>query len=335
MAGEGEGKEVRVIPSDEEGSLGSVLEGANRLELTGHPAMGEAGEGAGEGAGAGEEAGAGAEAAGADGKKPVEEPAKEFKYKTLEEAHNGVSEAERKMHEATTETAKEVAARKALEQENADLKQRLEAAAKPPEKPAVEAPKPVTPAERKAKIKTALQKIDELDPNDPEYVDKMAECWAETGVGGADVPMPNTDEINRLVGERVKEAMAAQKATDDAERAEKAKVETRDDADRLAKEAGLDMASDSLDYKRFWAMAPLVPDEIRTKPLKDQVEWAVGEVQKLRGPTAAELAAAGAANQNKNTPLGKGGQKVSLKPQPEPEASLGGMFEKQKEARTL
>lgn len=354
MAGEAEVKdpkdnqEVITGPENPDDSLSADFGERPGIKLTGHPAMGEVDEPV--------------LALGPEddkekvGPKPDEPKPEEFKprFKSQEEAEKAHAEAERKMHEATTRAAD-------LERERDELKK----APKPEpvaEKPAEEAPKPPTREEQKARLKSvaltanqkALEKIDQLDRTDSDYHKQVAEAWAEAntealleaGLGSG----VSQDAINKMVADQVKEtlkadkeATAAERAKEDAERKAASEKTVNEQAATLAREAGLDMDPDSVDSIVFWKVAEKLPDQdfmkgAQTPPLKDQVDWVIAEARKKLGKvaqTAAEREAAALKVQQDNAVLQKGGTPKPTKTKTEGPGSLGSDFMEVRRERTL
>jgi hypothetical protein len=223
---------------------------------------------------------------------PAAEPEKFTpKHKTWEETERARREAESTMTKANQKAAEEEKARIKAEEEAAAVRKELEdlkaAQAAPAAEPAqVEPAKPVTKAEQKSRIKTALATIRSIAEDDPDYDEKVAEAWAEAGVGTSAVPIPDQKEIAKETAKIVREELKAEQTAKDAktetERRQEAAVRVREDADAAATKAGLQMEPGSADHRLFWDLAKEVPAELRTKPLKDQVDWTVKEVQRLK-----------------------------------------------------
>jgi len=305
--------------SDNPDSLAGIIE-RSKIEFSGHPAEG------------GEEP---PEETRTDGEDPPEppEPEKKFKYASHEEAEKGAAETQRFATEKAEEakTARERA--EALERELAEVR------AAPPE-PA-EAPKPPTRVEAKGRVATALKTIRQLDEDDPEYDDKVADAWAEAGVGGPQVPVPDTAEITKIVTKQVKEELQAARDVVAAKEAESETIRIRTTATELATKSGLDMETGSADHRLFWDVAREIPatnPELEAKPLKEQTEWVVNEVRRLTGKvieTKAQRDERARQHQAQNTPLGRGStrpQTTSTKQEP---ATLGNILENQRAARRI
>jgi hypothetical protein len=201
---------------------------------------------------------------------PAKLPAKpptEPKYKSIEEATKAQTEAERKMHEATTRTAE-------LEKELAELK------AKPPAAPAP------TPEEIVAKVAEIMDEIDNLDPYADDYkqqrAQKMAEVATLRSTGGMD---------ESTVAETVKRILDEERQADQAKRQqEAAEKASRDAAVTMAKEAGLKM-DDPIVSRLFWDALSRAPYH-EGVTLKEQVDYMVSEAREVVGKMAAEKGAA-------------------------------------------
>lgn len=378
MAGEAEaGKDQltdsQVVPTGElkgpedEGSLADIMEKAQPITFTGHPALGEddaAGEGDEPGPDGGEKPPE--DTAGeVDGNKAEVTPSKpekpEKKYKSWEEAEAGATEHQSFATKKAEEAAREKEAREKAEQEAAELRQKLaeKEAAKPPEKPPVEV-KPVTPEESASKIETALEEIGRVAepeyPDDPynaeaiaeynkkyvAYRKKVAMAWAKAGLGaGTGIPMPSQEEITESVTKKVMEELDAKKAAEDAAVAEKNRKIEADrawkDAVELAGKSGLDMKEGSTDYRLFDSFSREMPPEVDEKPFDQQVEWVVGEVRRSTGKvieTAEEARARALKAQQDNTVLERGGNKTPVKTQTEP-YTLGSILNTQERSRRI
>ena len=314
--------------------------------LSGHPAD-TGGEGEGE-AGPGEgEAEAGKGEGEGEVKAGEEKPSKfEPKHKTWEETERARVEAERTMHEATTEAAD-------LKKERDELKEKLEpaeAATKPPEKP-VEEVKPITPEERKAKLKAAAKvankkavaAIKKLDDTDPEYDDQVADAWAEAnaealleaGIGASTL---SRDELDKIVDQKL---AARDKASTEAKVKEEAKTAAEKAWGKAldqAEEAGLAVRDeDSADSMIFAQLESKIPKELYGKP-KEATEWLIAETQKRLGrtaQTAQEREAAARRTQTNNSVLGLGGRRTPQKPVKATPGSLDDDFEAVQRERTL
>jgi hypothetical protein len=304
--------------------------------LAGHPALGDeevSGPGAtGEGDGDGGEK-EGGETAGEPGEtKPPETPT--LKYKSHEEAERAYEEAQRKMHEATTQASQETAAREALQRELEELKAKAD---KGDEKPPEKQP-PVSPGDRRAKLlsvataanKKALAKIGELDRNDPDYADQVAEAWAEANAEAA----LSEDEIGRIVKKQVE----AEREADRVAREQDTATRVWDKAVGLAEKAGLNMGDeDSADFILFDRFARKVPEDVKKGPLEKQVEWVVGQVRSRVGQavqTDKQREEAARRAQNNNAVLDAGTRQPRTSPKPQA-GNLDDDFEVVKQKRTL
>ena len=345
----------QIVPTEElkgpgdEGSLADIMEKAQPITFTGHPALGEDET-------AEEEDKSGPE----DGEKPPAETAEEVdgnkaetlpsksekpekKYKSWEAAEEGATEHQRFATEKAEEAAREKEAREKAEQEATELRQKLaeKAAEKPPEKPPVEV-KPVTPEESASKIEAALEEIGQLEEDDPQYRKKVAMAWAKAGFGaGTGTPMPSQAEITEAVTQKVMAELDAKKAAEDAATAERNRKTEADrawkDAVDLAGKSGLDMAVGSADYRLFDSFSREMPDEVQKKPFAEQVTWVTGEVRRATGKvveTAEEARARALKAQKANTVLEKGGNKTPAKTQTEP-YTLGSILNTQEQSRRI
>jgi hypothetical protein len=208
------------------------------------------------------------------------------KYQTHQEAEKGAREHQQKVTAATEETKREREAREAAERERDELKNKLAekeaAAAKPPEPPAKTAEE--LEAEEEARIVAALQEIGGLDESDPDFTKKSAKAWRKAGMGGTGQPaVPDTKALEEIIGRRVTEILQSRDAEAVQQREQDATALTREKAVDLAAKAGLDMTTDSADEILFWSLAGRLPDEMKGKPLQEQVDWAAGEVRKRIG----------------------------------------------------
>lgn len=353
MAGEAEtGHEVQTqetepVPSEDlkgpedEGSLASILERGRHRVLTEHPTAG--GMGAFEAKPEEEEASPEEETNPPEEippgeEKPPDPPEFQPKHQTWQETEKARLEAEQKMHTATEEAANLRKELDALKEKDVEKE-----TAQPPEPP-TESPKPVTKEERKARVKTALATIRELDETDPDYDEKVAEAWAEAGVGGSEVPFPDKDEIAKAVAQQVRDELKAddeaQRQKGEEERQNQAKVDARTKAEELATGAGLNMAKGTADYRLFWDVAQEIPNEQRSKPFSEQVQWAVGEVRRLKGDMIQGNPGAKARAQEiqrQNAVLERGSsQTTQTRKPPESETyTLGGIINSQLNARRI
>jgi hypothetical protein len=229
--------------------------------------------------------------------KPEEEVKPASKFKTKAEAERAHAEAEKKMHTATTETAKEKAAREAVERENAELKQKLEALSKAAEKPPEESQKPVVGEERQKRIraatKAAFSKIRDLDRRADEYDDQVEEAWAEAllevGLSASGLTEAEAEKaVKRLLDaeRKVADDAAAEQRKKDQDEAD---AQVRQTATEMATQAGLDMTPRSQDFINFWYVAnnELAEQEFmkaeKAPPLKTQVDWVIRRAREIAG----------------------------------------------------
>lgn len=267
----------------------------------------------------------------------------DFPYKTLEEAKSGVKATKTKMHEATTKAA-------TLERENAELKQKLEAAEKPPEKPIEEKPvvKAPTDEERMAKIveaaKTAnlaaVPKLRALDPDDPDYEQKYSDIMAEVNVATAKALLEvsispaslTREEVEQIYQEKLEAEREKGKVT------EVARLEAK--ARDMAIKSGLKLDDpESLDSIVWDRMKGKIPDEVyAVGTLEAQVNWVTAEVRKRTNKAAlteAEKEETARQAQLNNQPLGKGGVKPKPSTKHETEGSLAEDFADVRKQRLL
>jgi len=303
-----EGKEIKPIDS-----LGDAIK-ASIPTYEGHPAMGgeteEEDPDKGETSPDGTEGPEGEEKTPGEAKKPGEKPneappdtPKPKKYKSWEEAEEGAKEHQRFATEKAEEAKRDREAREAAERERDELKQKLAEKEAAPKQEQDKRP-------RKERIREALQRIDELDRYDENYHDQVAEIYEELGLGAA----PDPEQLQALIDKKVEEKLTAKEQS----RQQDAKVEdTIKRANELAAKAGLDMRANigeengvpvhSPDYTLFWMVSDRAPRDI---PLKEQVEWTVREVRRLKGQAVDEYREASdkaKKAQNNNAVLEKGG----------------------------
>ena len=261
-------------------------------------------------------------AAGDDKGKGKEKPAGP-RFKNRAEAEKAHAEAERKMHEATTESAKKdevLAAKDAAlalaKQEAADLKEKLDAAlaAKPPEKEKEPEKKGETEEELDAKFEaiadaaneeaiTAIAALEDPDTWDQEAVKahnkKVAAIWTKANtkiIKAAKQTSVSPESVAKIVADQLeaKEAAAkAAKAEDDkktaAEKAVEEDARTWASAFEMAGKSGLDVAEGSAERDLFEIIAKrdLAKQEFMKgetpPPLKEQVEWVVKQVNTRLG----------------------------------------------------
>lgn len=263
------------------------------------------------------------------------------KYKSHEEAERAYDEAERKMHEATTQAARDREGQERLTREAEELRRQLaeKEAAKPPAKTPEE-----LEAEEEARIAQALDEIDQIETNDrQEYLKLAAKAWRKAGFGGMGQPTaPDAKTLDEMIDHRLAER----------QRQDEENLAIRTQAIEMAGQAGLNMEVGSEDFKLFWDQAKALPPEVRAKPLQEQVDWAAEEAKKLRKPDPSptvealteeqkELMELGREYkakqvQSQNTVLGKGASDLKPSQEAQPETfSMGGILRQQQKARQL
>jgi hypothetical protein len=325
-------QQAALVNPEQEGSLSDLLDKRKSTQIfSGHPADTAIAGPEGEETVTGEEGGIVAVTTPEATVKPEPLPKEEVKYKhsTWEETERARLEAERRMTEATTEAA--------------DLKKRLadrEAADRAAEETARAAAAQRNPEEIRAaakdKVKATIEKIDSLDEEDPDYRDKVADAWAEAGLGSA-VAAPDKTEIAKLVEEQVQNTLKAEReASAEKDRATEV-ARTRDNAQALAAKSGLDMKQGSVDYRLFWDVARDIPPEFVDQPLDDQVGWTVDEVRRLKGEvvkTKEQKAAEAKKLQLQQSVLEKGPERVVPVTTREP-YSINAIVQKQQDTRRI
>lgn len=321
---------------EDEGSLASIMEEAQRPVFTGHPAMGEE-----EGGESGPEGEAGAAKEG--GETPPVTPQSEEeipegwefkpKYKGHHEAEKGAREHQAMASKKAEEVAREREAREAAERERDELRQKLAEKEKPPEKPVEE-----LEAEQEARIEQALDEIDQIPDDDPEYKKKVARAWRKAGIGGAGQPAtPNQEAIQELIDQRVEESLQAKERTKAEADKETEAAQTRSRANELAGKTGLNMEEGTADNKLFWATVGDMPKELDDKPFEEQVKWTVNEVRRLKGEVVQskeELDAKARETQINNSVLPRGGDRPRKPAAPEP-YTLGSIMNKHQASRRI
>ncbi len=272
-----------------------------------------------------------------------EEPPAGPRFKSQDEAEKAHAEAERRMTEATTEAAN-------LKREVAELKQKMEAAPKPPEKPAEEKPVVTAPTneERMAKIveatkaanAAAVPKLRALDPDDPDYEQKYADIQTEITAALAKALLEVSISPASLSREEVEqiyqEKLDAGRKKDEATETARLEVKAKD----MAIKSGLNLSdSESVDSIVWDRMKNKIPDEVYAKgTLEAQVEWVTAEVRKRTGKAAlteAERQEAARIAQENNQPLGKGGGTPKPPLKQEKEGSLADDFADARKQRLL
>lgn len=218
-----------------------------------------------------------------------------FKYKSHEEAERAYREAERRMHQATTEKA-------ALQKELEELKARL--AALEEERQGKPAPPP-DKEEALARLVELNTKIDDLDPYDPDYARQKAELELEKAFildavkGSQAIPSPEAvkDLVRQELAAREQE-MARSRELEELERR----------VTRLAESYGLDMKPGSWDYKHFWraVRAGDVPEGDGIG-LEDQVKALAEEILADKAGFGQKAVQNMKRIHEENAPLGRGG----------------------------
>jgi len=178
------------------------------------------------------------------GEKGEPEPPK-YEYKSQEEAEKAVKEAKAAMHRATEESARY---RKALENIGKQTRQD-----EPPEE-----------SKRKTVMKDAMAKIRQLDAEDAEYEDKVAEIWADAHDQIAQIRVQDYSRERATVDEKIKYT------------------------EGKAKEAGINMESQRI-ANLFWGITDYAP----AGTLDEQIEWSVNAfkevVTEIKGEAAEEV----------------------------------------------
>ncbi len=215
----------------------------------------------------------------------VKEPLKP-KYKSQEEAETAYAEAQKKMHEATTESAR-------LREQNEKLQAQFnevltkavtkkEDVGKPPELTKKEE------AILKGRIKPMLQEIEALDNDTPGYQEKVDEIY-DKHLGATmrerDARMEK-DFSERLskVKEEIKKEIKEERST------EKTQDQLVSEAIEKAKKEGLDMRSnikiegrnelvDTADWRLFWDSTGRAPKDSSPEQI---VDYAIKEVKRMK-----------------------------------------------------
>lgn len=229
------------------------------------------------------------------------------KYKDHKAAEKGAKEAERMMHDATARAKAVESENQTIKGEIAELRGAIDALKKAPETKKAEeqaAEAPLTKKEAAAKVATALKKMGELDVEDAEYHNKVAELWVEAGFGAKETL--DKSVVEDLVENRLRQALETQRAAEDAKRAELSAV---DYANKKATEIGLEMTPGSADHKLFWLISGQAPKDIS---FDEQIAYVAKEVRNLRGPSSTELKTKAADAQKKNSVLGRGSSAVDI-----------------------
>lgn len=280
----------------------------------GHPAsnggddQGDKGDEGGDKAGPVDEDNKPTSSEGEEGDKP-EEKAPKFKYKSHEEAEKGAKEAEKVMHSTKAELKAEKEKNAAIESQIGELRAAIEALKQAPNTQKAEeraAEKPVSKKETAARVAKALKQMGELDVDDPEYHEKVGELWVEAGFGAKDAP--DQELVEKVVSDKVRQALETQRAEEAASKSEQAAV---DYANKAAGKAGLDMTPGSPDHKLFWLLTKEAPRGI---PFNDQIAHVLQEVKSIRGPGSTELKDKATNTQKENRVLGRGSSAVDITP---------------------
>lgn len=249
-------------------------------------------------------------------KKPeekLEKPA--FEYVSQEAAEKGVKDAKTLMHEKADEAKRE-------REKAEDLQKQLnDALVKITE--STEKSEAVVPTSTD-KMKTLLDQVNALDPEDEDYHSKVAAIWGS-----------REDEIQSNIDAKVKEALDSY---DKNVKEEKSKVDSElsaqkkivSDAEVAGTEVGLDMKKGSSDSELFWAFADKAPEGT----IEDQIKWTVDKVKGIKAAYVApsveekalEAAKKAKATQEQNAVLERGGHKPAEKVVPETPLGLGEAF---------
>jgi hypothetical protein len=271
--------------------------------------------------------------------KLVEGAPPEKKYKSWEEAEAGARETQR----FATEKAEEA---KQAREELAVLRQKLADKEKPGEPDKSAEPDKTAEqleAEEEDRIAKALDEIDGIAEDDPDYKRKVAKAWRKAKLGGANGSTKAISEeaLAEMVDRQVEKRLAVKEAETVQQRQEKEHSRTRSTAAELATKAGLQGVTDdpaalgTADHIMFWAVAKGVPEELQSQPIEAQVEWTTAEVRRRKGEvvqtTEAERERARLA-QNNNTVMGRGTTQPRKAVEPET-FSLGGVLNEVQEER--
>ena len=322
----------------------SMLLGGHPNLEEGAPAGGETDEEKAAREAAEAEAAAAAKPPGEEGKPPEkkeEEVKPKFKYASQEEAEKAETEAERKMHEATTAAAEEKRKREAAEAELARARE------KPPEKVEEKPPAEKPPKLSKEELRTRrvelresfLERMWALDTTDPTYKKDLIALMAEMDETMMDLGISASQreaDIGTVIKQEVKKQLTARDKDRQEEDLRTARETAWNKAVAYGLEAGLNLNdADSADIDLFEAASNKLPDNLTGKGFTKEVgEWMVNYVRTRTGKVAlseAEKEAAAKKAQELNQPLGKGG---GLKPKPKPEEETpGSLREDFEEAR--
>lgn len=227
---------------------------------------------------------------------PSPEGEQRFKYKSHEEAERAYREAERRMHQATTEKA-------ALQKELEELKARLAAL----EQERQEQVKPVPPQKEEAvaRLVELNERIDELDPFDPDYARQKAELEMEKAFILDAVKAHQAIPSPEVVKDLVRQELAAREQEMARSRAME---ELQQRVIRMAESYGLDMKPGSWDYKQFWraVRAGDIPDG-ENITLEDQVKALAEEILADKAGFGQRAVQKMQRLHEENAPLGRGG----------------------------
>lgn len=188
--------------------------------------------------------------------KKEEAPIKK-KYASHEEAEKGAKEAERRMHEAIEEA-------KRMRQEVEEIRKKLEEQTKTGE---------LTQKEGKeidSLFKEMLKTIKDLDADDPDYDETLANVWAKT------ISSVTEATAKKIIAQEESKRIEAEKRNEYVRFVEKKATEA-------AKQAGLDMETEqSPDYELFWTISQQAVGET----LEERIDWTVNKVKSLKSSIA-------------------------------------------------
>lgn len=243
-----------------------------------------------------------------DEKKPA------FKYVSQEEAEKGAKEAEKLMGKKSDEAKQE-------RDRADDLQKQLNDALV---KITTEEPEAVpTSTDR---MKTLLDQVNKLDPEDEDYHSKVAAIWGS-----------REDEIQGNIDAKVEQALDAydkkvKEKQDKVDNELSTQKTIMSNADVAGTEAGLDMKKGSDDSELFWAFADKAPEG----SIESQIKWTVDKVVGIKTGYAApgiaekekalEAEKKAKANQEQNSLLERGGTKPIDKTTPSTPLGLADGF---------
>jgi hypothetical protein len=192
---------------------------------------------------------------------------KPLKYKTHEEAEKAYQEAERRMHDATTDTKRY---RDQVDQLQSQLNTLLIGKVQADQTTTV-----TTKQEKKVRdhVKEMLGEIGKLDPAEDGYDDKVADAWEKL----------LTPFQSELLDQAKKETQAVMTEKDKERESARERDDALEKAEKMAKKAGLDMtgepggAENSAEYDLFWRFAQVAPG----KTPDEQIGWAIKETQRI------------------------------------------------------